>query len=98
MPLTQKLFAFCGIGDHFSFECTTQPYQNHIIKRKRFQDHYKYHNNESQLLKSLQILYKQSGLTGILTTEKDFVKIKALSGIFFNLVLSGKVIFFCSGN
>ena len=82
MPMEQKLFSFCGIGDPLSFKCTTQPYQHQIIQQTTFQDHYNYHYNETKFLTSLQVLYKEFHFTGLLTTQKDFVKIKNLSGSF----------------
>ena len=82
LPIGQKLFSFCGIGDPLSFKQTSLPYQKHIIQHRVFSDHYNYHNNEKEFLKSLQDLHAQFQITGVLTTQKDFVKIKNLSNSF----------------
>ena len=79
-----KLFSFCGIGDPDSFERTTVKYKKNIVKHVSFADHYSYCQNETVFLKRLQILYQDAGVTGLITTYKDFVKIQSLSRVFLD--------------
>jgi len=94
LPKQQKLFSFCGIGDPASFEQTARSYKKNVIKHVVFKDHYNYQQNEVQLLKICQALYSESQITGILTTQKDFVKIKNLSGPFLAWCYHAGLIFF----
>ena len=94
IPEKQKLWSFCGIGDPLSFEQTTRRYQGDIIKQTVFSDHYNYHQNEANLLDLLQDLYAQSHITGILTTQKDFIKIKQLSQSFLGWCHRAQLSFF----
>jgi len=94
LPAEQKLFSFCGIGDPISFEQTSKPYQNYIVKHAVFSDHYSYHDNEKEFLKSLQRLHSQVHITGVLTTQKDFVKIKHLSNSFLTWCVETQLSFF----
>ena len=94
IPAPNKLFSFCGIGDPLSFERTTQIYQKCVVKHSTFRDHYNYCQNENKFLQSLQELYKNSNITGVLTTHKDFVKIKTLSQPFLEWCYKTQINFF----
>ena len=94
IPTEHKLVSFCGIGDPNSFDQTTMPYQDQIVEYMVLQDHYNYYKNEDKLLKICQGLYVKFQFTGLLTTQKDFVKIKNLSGPFLLWCYHTKISFF----
>ena len=89
-----RLFSCCGIGDPLSFKKTSQPFSNSVMKHVSFQDHYSYQKNELKLLNCCQTLHKKIKLTGILTTSKDFVKIRALNGPFLDWCYRNNFCFF----
>ncbi len=79
LPKNNLLLLCCGIGDPESFKQTVQQYKPNICKSLVFSDHYNYHKNEKAFIGQIQHLYSQHSFNGLLTTEKDFVKIKSLS-------------------
>ena len=94
IPVSNKLFSCCGVGDPLSFERITQKYQKSIVKHSTFKDHYNYNQNEVGFLRSLKKLYKEVAITGILTTHKDFVKMKTLSFSFLDWCYKTQISFF----
>tara|TARA_B100000795_G_C22779646_1_gene431648 strand:+ start:150 stop:1094 length:945 start_codon:yes stop_codon:yes gene_type:complete len=70
---------FCGIGNPDSFKETLLINKIQIYKEFIFPDHYDYTNNDISMIKS----YAKKFNTKILTTEKDYIKLKPLlsSGI-----------------
>jgi tetraacyldisaccharide 4'-kinase len=70
-----KIFAFCGIGNPNSFITTIEALGAEITGSKIYNDHHQY--TQSNLVD----IYTQAGLAGaefILTTQKDWTKIKPL--------------------
>jgi len=70
-----KIYAFCGIGNPNAFFNTIKALGAEITGLKIYKDHYKYTQA------SLADIYTQARLTGaelILTTQKDWTKIKPL--------------------
>ena len=70
--IDKKVFAFCGIGTPKSFFSSVEELNLTIIGKKVFLDHEKYNSNT---LKKLLFMIKDSNCTDIVTTEKDIVKI-----------------------
>jgi len=70
-----RIYAFCGIGNPNSFINTIKALGAEITGSKIYNDHHQY--NQSNLVD----IYTQAGLAGaelILTTQKDWTKIKPL--------------------
>lgn len=94
---TLKLCGFCGIGNPVSFSETLAKEGYDIVGFKSFRDHHPY---SAQDLKDLAVWAKAKGAQCLITTEKDFVKIKAFCGDFpvlalkVELVLEDKFEFF----
>ena len=70
---TQSLFAFCGLASPGSFQRTLAGAGIDIAGFKVFKDHHGYSGEE---LKKLIRDAKKSGAQGLITTEKDMVKLK----------------------
>ncbi len=64
---------FCGIGDPESFKDLIKLRNINIAGFIPFADHYNFKGDD---LKNLLVKYKESGADCILTTQKDFVRIK----------------------
>mgnify|MGYP001283374971 FL=1 len=79
-----KALLLSGIGNPKSFEKSAKSHGCIIVGIKRFKDHYSY--NKKSLLKIVQ-LAKSLKADYILTTEKDWVKIKPLKPDFLFVVL-----------
>ncbi len=72
-PRKQQILAFAGIGDPESFVKLLRNKGFEIVEFKKFPDHYWYSDEDIENL-------KKSGLP-LVTTEKDFVRIKNREGI-----------------
>ena len=70
----EKLLAFAGIGNPGNFFNTLEENGLKISKKLKFPDHYEYKRNEIQ---SIFRISKKEKLK-IVTTEKDFLRIKHL--------------------
>lgn len=70
---SQSLFAFCGLASPASFQRTLVRAGVDIVGFKGFRDHHAYLGEE---LKKLVQDAKKSGAQGLITTEKDMVKLK----------------------
>jgi len=79
-----KALLLSGIGNPKSFEKSARSHGCIIVGIKRFKDHYSY--NKKSLLKIIQFA-KNLKADYILTTEKDWVKIKPLKPDFLFVVL-----------
>ena len=80
----QNVFIISGLGNPSFFEKTVERLGYEICGIKNFPDHYHY---EKRDLDKIQLLMKESGASQILTTEKDWVKLKAFkSDIAFGIV------------
>ena len=79
-----KALLLSGIGNPKSFEKSARSHGCIIVGIKRFKDHYPY--NKKSLLKIVQFA-KNLKADYILTTEKDWVKIKPLKPDFLFVVL-----------
>ena len=79
-----KAVLLSGIGDPKTFEKSVKNHGCEIVGIKRFKDHYLY--NRKRLLKIIQFA-KDKKADYILTTEKDWVKIKPLEPDFIFVVL-----------
>ena len=79
LPKKNILLLCCGIGDPQSFIQTSQQYEPNICQSLLFSDHYNYAQNEQSFMQKIKLLYIKHGFSGLLTTDKDFIKIKNLS-------------------
>ena len=82
--LKNKALLLSGIGNPKSFEKSAKSHGCIIVGVKRFKDHYSY--NKKSLLKIIQLAQNLKA-DYILTTEKDWVKIKPLKPDFLFVVL-----------
>ena len=71
-----RAFLVSGLGNPGFFRETVQHFGFRISGEKKFPDHYFYTKND---ILELEIKAKKSGASHILTTEKDWLKIKELS-------------------
>ena len=80
----QNIFIISGLGNPSFFEKTVECLGYEICGIKNFPDHYHYKKED---LEKIQLLMKESGASQILTTEKDWVKLKMFnSDIAFGVV------------
>ena len=80
----QNIFIISGIGNPSFFEKTVEQLGYEICGGKNFPDHYHYKRED---LDEIELLMKESGASQILTTEKDWVKLKVFeSNIAFGVV------------
>ena len=80
----QNIFIISGLGNPSFFEKTVERLGYEICGIKNFPDHYHYKKED---LEKIQLLMKESGASQILTTEKDWVKLKMFkSDIAFGVV------------
>ena len=80
----QNIFIISGLGNPNFFEKTVERLGYEICGIKNFPDHYHYKKED---LDKIQLLVKESGASQILTTEKDWVKLKMFkSDIAFGVV------------
>ena len=75
---TNKVYAFAGIGHPQKFYNTLKASGYEVIKTKDFEDHHSYTNEEISTLKREA---KSENLT-LITTEKDYVKIRNTEDIY----------------
>ena len=71
--LDKKVFIISGLGNPKFFEKTVEHLGYEICGVKNFPDHYHYKKRD---LNKVELLAKESGATQVLTTEKDWVKLK----------------------
>ena len=80
----QNVFIISGLGNPSFFEKTVERLGYEICGIKNFPDHYHYERRD---LNKIQLLMKESGASQILTTEKDWVKLKVFkTGITFGII------------
>lgn len=72
LPLTIPLFAFCGIGEPASFFKSIEQLDIRIGGKRIFPDHQKY---TGSVINELSAQINSSQIKGIITTEKDLVKL-----------------------
>ena len=84
---TQRLFAFCGLASPSSFERTLAEAGINSVGFRVFEDHHSYSSKE---LEELVQDARKSGASGLITTEKDMVKLKHVTWDFplFSLRMS----------
>lgn len=71
----KKVWAFCGIGNPEAFENGLRKAGVELAGMTRFADHHPY---EPQDLESLEAAASEAGAEVLLTTEKDYVKLRDL--------------------
>ena len=74
----KKLFAFCGIGNPESFVKTLEKLGGNVVGSHFFSDHFHYTVSDVQFLRSA---LDESGAEILITTEKDWVKLRELPGV-----------------
>jgi len=74
----KKVFAFCGIGNPQTFEDTLTELASEVIGHYLFGDHYVYDELDANLLRDWRSQYNADWLV---TTEKDWVKLKEIPAI-----------------
>jgi tetraacyldisaccharide 4'-kinase len=74
----KKIFAFCGIGNPQAFEDMLTDLGADVIGHYQFGDHYVYDGLDAKLLLDWRGQYNADWLV---TTEKDWVKLKAIPAI-----------------
>ncbi|MDH3394285.1 MAG: tetraacyldisaccharide 4'-kinase, partial [Desulfobulbaceae bacterium] len=79
-----KLCGFCGIGNPASFRETLAKEGYNIVGFRAFRDHQPY---SAKYVDSLTAWAKKQGAHGLITTQKDFVKLKPFLGDFPVLAL-----------
>ena len=84
VKVDENIFIISGLGNPKFFEKTVKHLGYKICGIKSFPDHYNYKKGD---LDKIQLLMKESGASQILTTEKDWVKLKVFkTGITFGIV------------
>ena len=73
--LDKKVFIITGLGDPEFFEKTVEDLGYEICGVKNYPDHHHYKRSD---LDKVELLAIESGASQILTTEKDWVKLKEL--------------------
>ena len=73
--LDKKVFIISGLGNPKFFEKTVKHMGYEICGIKNFPDHYHYKRKD---LNKVELLARESGVSQVLTTEKDWVKLKDL--------------------
>ncbi len=81
----KRVWAFCGIGNPEAFENGLRRAGVQLAGSTRFADHYAYEVSD---LETLQQSARESGAEILLTTEKDFVKIRDLAAMMSVPILS----------
>ncbi|MFQ5863504.1 MAG: tetraacyldisaccharide 4'-kinase [Candidatus Brocadiales bacterium] len=85
----KKLYAFCGLGNPESFEKTLHFAGADVVRFKDFPDHHHYSTNE---LATIDSEASKLGVDAVVTTQKDFVKIKrTVNHVWQNPILSLRV-------
>jgi len=74
----KKVFAFCGIGNPQTFEDTVTDLGAEVVGHYIFGDHYVYDELDANLLRDWRSQYHADWLV---TTEKDWVKLKPIPAI-----------------
>jgi tetraacyldisaccharide 4'-kinase len=84
VKVDENIFIISGLGNPKFFEKTVKHLGYKICGIKNFPDHYHYKIGD---LDKIQLLMKESGASQILTTEKDWVKLKVFkTGITFGII------------
>ena len=73
--LNKRIFIISGLGNPEFFEKTVEDLGYEICGVKNYPDHYHYKRSD---LNKVELLARKSGASQILTTEKDWVKLKEL--------------------
>ncbi|MBN2376788.1 MAG: tetraacyldisaccharide 4'-kinase, partial [Sedimentisphaerales bacterium] len=73
-----KLFAFCGIGNPESFVRTLEKLGGNVVGSYFFSDHFHYNVSDVQRMRTAA---DESGAEILITTEKDWVKLRELVGV-----------------
>ena len=73
--LDKKVFIISGLGNPEFFEKTVEDLGYEICGFKNYPDHYHYKRSD---LNKVELLAREYGASQILTTEKDWVKLKEL--------------------
>ena len=81
---SMKLCGFCGIGNPASFRETLGKEGYNVIGFRAFRDHQPY---SAKYVKALTDWAQKQGAHGLITTQKDFVKLKPFLGDFPVLAL-----------
>jgi tetraacyldisaccharide-1-P 4'-kinase len=81
---TQKVLAFCAIGDPLSFRQSLQSIGSELVQHFTFADHHIY---SSEDLKYLTDLASQEKVNILVTTHKDAVKIAAFRNLFGRIMV-----------
>ncbi len=71
----RKIFAFSGIGNNKAFMMSLKQLNFNIVGQMHFRDHHNYDENDLQRIISV---FRESGATVALTTEKDATRIRSL--------------------
>ena len=74
----KKLYAFCGIGNPESFVRTLEKLGGNVVGSYFFSDHFHYNVSDVQRLRTAA---DESGAEVLITTEKDWVKLRELAGV-----------------
>ena len=88
-PIDYPVIAISGIGDQQSFELLTKEYCNNIESFIHYPDHFNYKINYLQFIQDIE-KYKQLNINTIITTYKDFVKIKSLNNNFNHRLMNNE--------
>ncbi len=67
------LYGFCGIGSPYTFKHTLQQYNFNLVGFNAFGDHFTYSKKDLNQLRGVSVA---NGAQGLITTQKDFVKLK----------------------
>jgi tetraacyldisaccharide 4'-kinase len=73
---SNKVFAFCGIGNPHSFQGTLLPLIGELTGIMFFRDHYQYSRAD---LRRIAVNAAKSGADWIVTTEKDIMRLKGFA-------------------
>lgn len=83
-----RLLGFCGLARPESFQLSLQQEQLHVTDFVRFGDHHRYRIKD---IKRLAKKAKGLNCDGLITTEKDFVKLKAMPHNFPIYILKARL-------
>lgn len=72
---SQKIMAFCGIGNPDKFFTSLERAGGEIVERQAFPDHYRYSSSDLKFLKKKALSHQSI----LVTTEKDWVRLDKLN-------------------
>ena len=72
----KKVLAFCGIGNPLAFVATLRKLEIEVVREHIFDDHHCYTEQDCKFLRAI---FTENDYDAMVTTEKDWVKIKQLS-------------------